>query len=359
MGEHFKFIGTLRCRTWHTWPAPEAFQQSNISFFDGSVRRHAYLAVLSYVQRGTPELYPDDETERGPLLWDGKIPNLHGIRNQILKDPSDVIPVELKLRKPFRGEVDICVQFLLDGELTPSVVESVRAVASSTMALLNLQLGDHLVPSAPFQVTKVLDTGERQMDSTVYFGIAKRSALNSSDVLPVLAQFGQLLQDGRHGDRMLIALELYAAHFAETQARIRFLLLVIAMETLARPTAKHQATLSLLERWQEQLQRELNEHTPGDDAHESLLALGREMFHRKVDSIRSQVRNLFAEIGNSADESKALRKRALRVYDKRSTLVHEGSLPGEELKTLEDEARALLELAFKKSIENLGELNVS
>jgi hypothetical protein len=355
MDEHFEFVGSLRCRTWHTWPAPEAFQPRNIFFYDGSVRLRARLAVLSYVSRVSPELYPDDEADRGPLLWDGKTPNLHRVRDVVLKTPSDVIPLEIKFRRPYRGEVDICIQFRLDAELTPGVVEVVRAVAFSTMALLNLQLNEHLVPTAPFQVARILSNGERQMDSTVHFAGAERAVLHGNEVLPVLDQFGKLLVDERYGNRMLVALELYAAHFAESQARVRFLLLVIAMEAVAVPTPKHQAALSLLEKWQDELQQQLKDNLPGSDAYESLIALEREMLHRKVDSIRSQVRNLFRDLGSSAEETKAIQKRALMVYDKRSKLVHDGTLPSDELSKLESEARLLLEMVFKKTIDGLGD----
>jgi hypothetical protein len=351
MGEFFEYIASLRCRTWHTWSAPQAFQQSDVFFFDGSTRRHARLAVLSYAQRTSPELYPDDELETGPLLWDGKTPNLHKVRDFVLKDPQDVIPLELRMRKPYRGEVDICIQFRLDAEITPGVVEAVRAVAFSMMALINLQLHEHLVPTLPFHINRVLSKNERQFDSTVHFKAAERVTLDSDVVLPVLEHVREVLQDGRNDNRTLVALELYAAHFAESQARVRFLLLVIAMEAIAVPTPKHPAALSLLEKWQDDLQGELERTSPGSDAYDSLVALSREMFHRKVDSIRSQIRSLFGDLGSSAEESKSIQKRALIVYDKRSALVHEGSLPNNELEKLEDEARKLLELVLIKQLD--------
>ena len=78
-----------------------------------------------------------------------------------------------------------------------------------------------------------------------------------------------------------------------------------------------------------------------------LEALSRELLVRSEDSIRSQIRKLFASLpGVDAAEATKLQRRALCVYDKRSTLVHDGHLPNEELFTLEGEARELLEKLF-------------
>ena len=41
----------------------------------------------------------------------------------------------------------------------------------------------------------------------------------------------------------------------------------------------------------------------------------------------------------------------MRVYDKRSSLVHDGYLPADELPELESEARELLEKVFVCAIE--------
>jgi hypothetical protein len=71
-----------------------------------------------------------------------------------------------------------------------------------------------------------------------------------------------------------------------------------------------------------------------------------------LNSIRSQIRKLFASLlGVDAAEATKLQRRALCVYDKRSTLVHDGHLPNEELFTLEGEARELLEKLFASAIE--------
>lgn len=88
-------------------------------------------------------------------------------------------------------------------------------------------------------------------------------------------------------------------------------------------------------------------HSSSSEDFRSLEALSRELNFRADDSIRSQVRKLFANLGGiDSTECDQLQRNALRVYDKRSTLVHDGHLPDEELSTLEREARELLEKVF-------------
>ena len=112
----------------------------------------------------------------------------------------------------------------------------------------------------------------------------------------------------------------------------------------------------LLDRWKSELESELRQYATDSEEHQNLFALGREMSFRAEDSIRMQVRKLFASIPTSEPtESRLLQQRAVRVYDRRSTLVHDGHLPNEELASLEQEARELLETAFTHAIR--GTLN--
>jgi hypothetical protein len=126
----------------------------------------------------------------------------------------------------------------------------------------------------------------------------------------------------------------------------------MAMESLAKPTRKHDVTINLLDRWQRELEHEMQMHDRSSQEFVSLEALSRELSFREEDSIRTQVRKLFRGLtGARRVESDALERRALRVYDKRSTLVHDGQLPTDELTRLETEARELLERLLMSAVE--------
>ena len=312
--------------------------------------RSAQVAVLSYSQRTAVELYPEEKTDRGPLLWDGRIQDLHTVRDVILKAPEDEIPIIFDHRQANRGEVDVCIHFCLSAPITDGILESAKTLVFSAMAMVNFRLADHLVPVLPFQVSLIKGQGKRQTDNTVMVSVRNRKTLDQLDIRSALHDFFNVLSDGELGERVLVALELYSAHFSEKQARVRFLLLVIALEAVAISRPKHEVTLTLLDKWAAELDDKLSHSITGTEEHSSLDALRHSLKYQRTESIRSSVQNLFEDVACSPAEEQTLRKRARTVYDKRSTLVHDGKLPSHELSDLEEDARDLLELVLKKLV---------
>ncbi|WP_162587954.1 HEPN domain-containing protein [Variovorax sp. RA8] len=351
-----EFVAILRCQTWNVWPERSGVESRDFSIDYGSATPiPARLVILSYAGRPAPERYLNEETKFGPLVWDGKTPGLHRVRDAILKSPDDVIELSLVHRNAHRGEVDILINFKLDGEPTLPLLEALRATAYATMSLVNLKLNDVLTVAAPFQVRKELGSGRGSMETSVHLSMQKRYTLEKSAVHEALVSIASLLSKPPYGEKFRVALELYAAHFNEEQVRVRFLLLVIAMEALATPTRKHDAAMVLLDRWKVELASELSRLDSSSEEFMSLEALRRELDFRGDDSIRSQVRKLFANLEDvNAEESRALQRRALHVYDKRSVLVHDGYLPKVDLVQLESEARELLENLFMHAAERHG-----
>lgn len=171
-----------------------------------------------------------------------------------------------------------------------------------------------------------------------------RRALTTEEVTGVISSLAETLQGTAHTEKLRNALELHAAQFSERQVRVRFLLLVTAMEALSSPTPKHPAATSLLAQWKADARQGLNQHEPGSKAHESLQALLRELKFRGSDSIRPQLRKLFEWVPVAGPtEAQELGRRVLHIYDQRSTLLHEGHIPHQDLAALEVEARTLLE----------------
>lgn len=353
MPQSDEYVAILRCQTWNVWPEKTGTEHRPFSIdYGASAALPARLFVLSYAQRSTPERYLKEETNLGPLVWDGEIRGLHRVRNMALKAPSDEVEVAWQHRNAQRGEVDICINFRFDEELTPPLIEALRATASAIMSLTNLQLGDYLTPAAPFQLRKVLPDGGGQMESAILLAVRDRQILEKEALGPTLSSIASVLLESAYGEKLRVALELYAAHFTEEQVRVRFLLLVIAMESLAKPTAKHQVATDLLGSWRQELEGEMQKYESSSEEYRSLEALSRELGFRGDDSIRSQVRKLFANLpGLGSAEASDLQRRALHVYDRRSTLVHDGHLPIEELSALEAEACELLEQVFSNAIE--------
>lgn len=163
-------------------------------------------------------------------------------------------------------------------------------------------------------------------------------------------------EDALHDGKLRIALELYRSHFFERSAEAKLITLVMALEALAPSTLKHPIALDLLAGWQEQLSDRQAGLARGSDEYIALEALERELLRRREASLRSQVRMLVrgALDGAGFTDGEARARRAVEVYDVRSTLVHEGRVDPtklrEALRDAQDLARDVLQLAMLPSV---------
>ena len=298
MPEASEYVAILRCQTWNVWPEKTTIEHRPFQIAYGDQPPvPARLAILSYLNRTKPEIYQQESTTLGPLVWDGAVPGFHLVHDTILKAPEDVVEVAWQYRNSQRGEIDICINFKFPGEVPPPLLEAVRTTASAIMSLINLRLKDYLTPSVPLQLRKVVnDSGS--IESAVLLAVRSRSVLNNESLEHTLSEIANSLATQQNGEKLRVALELYAAHFNERQVRVRFLLLVMAIETLVEATSKHHVTINLLERWHKELNAEMANHSPSSEEFKSLEALSRELTFRADDSIRSQVRKLFRGLNN-------------------------------------------------------------
>lgn len=108
----------------------------------------------------------------------------------------------------------------------------------------------------------------------------------------------------RYGDKYRVALELYTAQLNERQVRVRFILLIIAMEALAKPSKKHPVARKLLARWHQELDTEKSKYDAASEEYKSLNALSDEFDFRSRDSIKEQIRKLFADVPGVGDEER-------------------------------------------------------
>jgi hypothetical protein len=311
------------------------------------VRVHAQLAVLSYLNRSEPAKFTEERTEKGRLLWRGQIPDLYSIRNTILKAPEDEVAVRLEHEYARRGEVDIILTFPLERALPLLAYEPLRSATFTFMSLLNLKLKDFLTPVAPIQILR--EQGARgEFESEAFSAVHSRKVLAEEALKPHIREIARSLFASPDSERLRTALELYGSHFREHDARVRFLLLVMAIESLATPSAKHQVALRLITQWQTQLRTEQAQHAPFSPEFEALEALARELLFRRDDSIRSQIRRLVSTCVSTHDaEVREMVNRAVKVYDLRSTLVHTGHLAETEIEQGESHAREVLEFVLE------------
>ena len=161
--------------------------------------------------------------------------------------------------------------------------------------------------------------------------------------------------------KLRTALELYSEYFYERSSNARLLTLVMALETLTTSKQKHTVAQDLLGEWQLRVS-ELKKALPADsEEYESLESLERELLFRREASLRSQIRTLVYDTLVAEGNPNALQwaRRAVRVYDSRSTLVHEGTLPVGELRIAETDAREIAVMVLKAKLRAVGDKEAS
>jgi len=179
----------------------------------------------------------------------------------------------------------------------------------------------------------------------------------SDQALQVLVR-GLMLQGSRRlsdDPKLITALKLYAAYFTELSATARFLTLIMSLEALARSTRKSGLAVELLERWSAEVQVLLETVQQDSEDAAALDALQRELLVRRDDSIRSKVRKLIlCELADDSDAS-AQASEAVRLYDLRSTLVHQGFLEVRQLDTATADAKLLVHRVLHTRFRRLTE----
>lgn len=167
-----------------------------------------------------------------------------------------------------------------------------------------------------------------------------------------LAEFATQVQP-LTDQKLRVALELYQAHFSEASMNSRFLTLVMCLEALATGTKRPMPIIDLLQRWQDEIEKSKPSFAGDTECLAALESLARELDFRRENSIRSQIRTLVLSTlqGVGDPDAEAVAKTTLDVYDKRSTLVHEGRLENaalnEAFKNAQQIVRRILRIRFK------------
>jgi hypothetical protein len=185
-----------------------------------------------------------------------------------------------------------------------------------------------------------------------------RGGIGLSGFFKALADGMVLRETPTTSDRGLrAAIDLYSASFHEQPASARFIMLIMALEVLTSRAVKHTVALRLLDRWRDDLLQERAKQKHDSDALEALDALERELLFRKVISLRGQIRILVRETLLAAGDPDAseLARLAVRLYDDRSKLVHDGTLPSDTLAKSTDDARMLLVKVLKARFCAVGD----
>lgn len=343
----------LRCRTWHVWPETFSGRVWHVPIdYGDDAPLLAEVVLDTYLQRSDAATFVREATDRGPELPNELLLGLHRVGDAFLKAPNDVVSLVSPRRHARRGELDIILDFRFDEDsLPPALIEGLRDTAYEIMALLNIHLRDFLIPAMPFQIRRLTDDGNADVNFIRTVAVQDRLELDMDWLGHSLGDDASFLFGSVHSPKFRTALELYAAHLNERQVRVRFLLLVIAMEALAVESPKDQPALGFVERWIDEIDEEKAHHCKSSSEYRILDSLGGQLNSLRSKSIGTQIGDLFVDVPGLTEAGLAdMKKRAKAVYNKRSKLVHDGYIPPAELPGLETEARMLVETLFRAAI---------
>ena len=127
--------------------------------------------------------------------------------------------------------------------------------------------------------------------------------------------------------KLAIALELYRTFFSEPLAHGKLIVLMTVLEVLAERRKRPPVVQDLLRQFVDRAEQMAAALATGSEEATALESLRRELDFRKEDSIRSSIGRLVRDTLSDDPDVVALSQTAVRAYDARSTLVHDGVLP--------------------------------
>lgn len=350
------YVSILRCRTWCVWPERASLKSG--AFFvrfktvDEKVALRYFL--VSYAGRPRPELSPAKPlgNDKGPLFWRGGMESGYWVGQSFVKAPEDETTISIHYEGPYEGDIDIQIHIEAEAEIPlTQLAEIASSLSLPVLSFLNITLGEFLIPVGPIQIRKLTESSAGwQIPSTVILSVRRRLTLGEELLASSLKRYTQVMLR----PDLRTSLEIYAGYFHQTSVVARFLTLMMVLEALAPVTMKPQFALSILDKWRSEIAGLKAGLGDGSDELAALEAIERDLDFRREASVSSRIRSFvlttLGAVGNPDAENIA--RRALQVYSKRGTLLHEGTLDSaEELDKAERDAKEIIDVVHKAKID--------
>jgi hypothetical protein len=156
--------------------------------------------------------------------------------------------------------------------------------------------------------------------------------------------------------KLLVALKLYGAYFTEASATARFLTLIMALEALATPVQRPPRTLEMINRWAAEVDAQLSQLDSDSEDAADFEALRQEILFRRGSSIRSQIRRLISSTLQNDNDVNIQARLAVRLYDLRSRLVHDGTIDPQVLAISTSDAKTLVLRVLRRRFRHLVQI---
>jgi len=217
-------------------------------------------------------------------------------------------------------------------ELAAGLLDRVRAIIP--WAALRLDFGIlaaggelHIAEGATFDGQFATAYPAHLTPTPIRIGSNHRSEEPDARLFSALAEGAELEQLNNPSARpeLKLACEMFAFVDFEASNNAQFLALVSILEIMAKPAPRPKPCVDIIEDAMAQMMRDAEE-TKDPALRQALMDMHKGAEHWKKESIRSSVRRLAREaarIMNDPDPE-ASGKSAVRLYDKRSLVVHQG-----------------------------------
>jgi hypothetical protein len=144
--------------------------------------------------------------------------------------------------------------------------------------------------------------------------------------------------------KLRVAFDLYNSFYREASQNSRFLTLAMALEALAPEEFKPVEIVSLVEEWMAAVQTRMAGLRQDSEEWAGYESLQKELGFRREVSIRKKIRTLVLSTLTRHGDADAddISNQAVRLYDKRGKLVHDGFLPDNELRDATTQLREIV-----------------
>jgi Apea-like HEPN len=193
-----KYLSVLRCRTYFNWP--EHIKLSSREFTipvqraTSTVDITAKLLLATYEGRREDHTSPStDRPSFGPRIWRGKINTGYILGNSsFIKSPEDELPIAFHYDDAKPGEIDIIVIINSQANISESVARNIaEPISYNFISYIAFSSGDIIIPTAPFQILRVVGPGKYQLESSVTMSVRHHRTVEAQEIRSIMQKFLQ------------------------------------------------------------------------------------------------------------------------------------------------------------------------
>jgi hypothetical protein len=192
-----QYFSVLRCRAYFDWPEHCKFTGGEFTVpvqrGTATIDVTAQLIIATYEARRKADTSPPvDGQSFGPRVWRGKINAGYGLGDYVVKSPEEELEIAFEYDDAQPGELDIIVTIDSQANIHESVVRDIAApISYRLISYINFSSGDIIVPTAPFQIFRVLGPSKFQLESSFMMSVRQHRSIEVQEASLTIHRFLQ------------------------------------------------------------------------------------------------------------------------------------------------------------------------